>query len=342
MRATMSQIAKIAKVSRGTVDRVLHNRSGVSDEVRKRVSLVAEQLNYKPNIIGKALAGYGNKRTIGVILTPEDNPFIDDVKKGIFQAYEEIRDFGFQLDCIPMKSNDPNELAALINGQLEKNVSAIAIPTFEHEGVRDAIRKANGRNIAIATFISDLPGIERICFIGHDLERGGRVAGELMGKIINGAGKVAILSGPQCMTAHNQRIKGFTDEISENYTGIGIVELVDILDQDAIGYRQAKTILQKHDDLAGIYITGGGVQGICRAIKEMNKGRVVRVVCFDLVPQTKELVKEGIIDFVIGQDQFFEGYKPVMVLAEYLLSKSLPKTDVIHTKVDIRVRWNID
>ena len=184
MRVTLNQIAEMANVSRGTVDKVLHNRPGVSDAVRERVKRVAEELHYVPNMIGKALATCKKQRVIAVILTMEDNPFIVELKKGVIKAYEEIRDYGFVLDIRAMKTNEPAELAAILHELLENGVDAIALPTFEGEGVRCEIQNAYDKGIPVVTFISDLPGIQRLCFIGHDIERGGRVAGALMGRIV--------------------------------------------------------------------------------------------------------------------------------------------------------------
>ena len=56
MAATIKDIADIAKVSRGTVDRVLNNRGRVKPEVEVRVRQVAESLGYKPNGAAKTFS----------------------------------------------------------------------------------------------------------------------------------------------------------------------------------------------------------------------------------------------------------------------------------------------
>ena len=53
MRVTLKQIAELANVSRGTVERVINDKPGVRDEVRKRVKEIAEELDYRPNIFAK-------------------------------------------------------------------------------------------------------------------------------------------------------------------------------------------------------------------------------------------------------------------------------------------------
>ena len=55
MAVTAQQIAELAGVSRGTVDRALHNRGRVNPEVAAEIHKIAAELGYKPNLIGQAL-----------------------------------------------------------------------------------------------------------------------------------------------------------------------------------------------------------------------------------------------------------------------------------------------
>lgn len=74
MAVTVKQIAELANVSRGTVDRVLNNRSGVSEATRQKVLKIAKELHYEPNFLAKALVSKKESLKIGVILTPDYNP----------------------------------------------------------------------------------------------------------------------------------------------------------------------------------------------------------------------------------------------------------------------------
>ena len=81
MAVTVKQIAELANVSRGTVDRVLNNRSGVSEATRQKVLKIAKELHYEPNFLAKALVSKKESLKIGVILTPDYNPFIHDIHR---------------------------------------------------------------------------------------------------------------------------------------------------------------------------------------------------------------------------------------------------------------------
>ena len=53
MSVTIKQIAELANVSRGTVDKVLNNRPGVKEETKNKILQIAKELNYQPNFLGE-------------------------------------------------------------------------------------------------------------------------------------------------------------------------------------------------------------------------------------------------------------------------------------------------
>lgn len=342
MRVTIRKIADIARVSRGTVDKVLNNRPGVSDEVRKKVMEIATALEYKPNIAGKALANQKKPLLIGVIIPPDTNPFFNEIKNGIDTAYQELKDFGLEIDCQVMKGLDPKEQLSIMNYLVDKGISALALAAIDHRIIGEAIDKMADDKIPVVTFNSDLTGSKRICFVGQDLVKSGRVAGELMGKILLGRGKVAVITGSHNILAHNQRIEGFKAVMRDEFPEIEVVDIIENLDQDSLSFEFTVAILEKHADLTGIYITAGGVSGVGKAVKFAGKGHTIKIISYDFVPDTVELVKEGIIDFTIGQDPFIQGYKPIKILSDYLFYGQPPLTEFFATKVDIRIKENID
>ena len=91
---TIKDIADLAGVSRGTVDRVLNNRGAVSPETAEKVLEIVRALDYRPNKAGIALAAQKKKYRIGVILFSEHNPFFDEVMEGVRKKAAELQDYG--------------------------------------------------------------------------------------------------------------------------------------------------------------------------------------------------------------------------------------------------------
>lgn len=87
MGITIKDVAKAANVSPSTVSRVLSESPRISDETKKKVMDIVEELNYHPNVVARGLANKVTK-VIGVILTSEvedlyKNPFFIQVMAGI-------------------------------------------------------------------------------------------------------------------------------------------------------------------------------------------------------------------------------------------------------------------
>ena len=85
-RITVKDIATLAGVSKGTVDRVLHNRGEVSEASREKVMKIARQIGYKPNVHASLLAS--QKKFLMACMIPEYVPgeYWDLVAKGLTAA----------------------------------------------------------------------------------------------------------------------------------------------------------------------------------------------------------------------------------------------------------------
>ena len=103
MSPTIRSIADAARVSRGTVDRVLNDRPGVSPEVRERVQALALDLGYKPNLAGRSLALHKNPLRIGFLLHHGRDPLFREMREGVDAVAAELADFGVQVDCRVME-----------------------------------------------------------------------------------------------------------------------------------------------------------------------------------------------------------------------------------------------
>ena len=95
----VKEIARRANVSIATVDRVLHNRKGVSKQTKEKILGIIEELNYEPNLLAQRLASRKILRLATLI--PEiskETSFWDAPLKGIEQADKEIKQFGIIID----------------------------------------------------------------------------------------------------------------------------------------------------------------------------------------------------------------------------------------------------
>ncbi|VBB05750.1 Hypothetical protein LUCI_0961 [Lucifera butyrica] len=339
MKVTLKQIAEIAGVHRATVDKVLHDRDGVSDEVRKKVKKIINELGYRPNIIGKALACQNKPLVIAVVLLKVDA--LEEIKAGIEEAYGELKNFGLEIEYY-LTNNFAAEQVNAINLLKDKKIAGVIISPLNDVSIKNAINELIDKGIAVVTINSDIPESQRLCFVGQDMMMAGRVAGKLMGEILNGEGKVAVITGSHNLLCSSERKNAFETVITDSYPGIEIIETIETYEQRIVAFQKTLSLLETVNDLNGIYITCGSVNEVGKAVRLMNKTKEIKIISFDLYPEIVELVKEGVINFTIGQDLFGQGYKSTKVLFEYLFFNKSPEAEHIKTAIDIRLKENID
>ncbi|HBR01008.1 MAG TPA: LacI family transcriptional regulator [Ruminiclostridium sp.] len=341
MAVTIRKIAEKAGVSRGTVDKVLNNRYGVSDEVREQIQRIASELGYKPNLAGKALAYQKKRIKIGIIIVDKNDQVFQDIYKGARQAYLELRDFGLSVDFCLMDTDSVEEQVHCIDKFSESGISALVITPLNDTAIKNSLKRLNEAGIKIVTINTDIMDIDRLCFIGQDLEKSGRIAGFLMGKLLPDGGEVAVITGEDKYKALNERIVGFTDIIKEEYSNIKIVETVRNISNAMEAYEKTVKLFENYRNLKGVYITTAKhMAAIGKAIRS-KKRYDLEYICNDTVPEIVHLINEKIVSFTITQDPFNQGYLPLKILFDYFFQNKMPELEHIYTNLEIVTKENL-
>ncbi|MCD8015726.1 MAG: LacI family DNA-binding transcriptional regulator [Lachnospiraceae bacterium] len=337
MSATIKQIAELADVSRGTVDKVLNNRPGVKPATREKVLQIAKELNYTPNFLGKALVQSKSPLKLGIILTGDYNPFIQDMIEGIQSAQDEFRPFGLEITTKILTTIDPDEQLGMINSLVDQHVTGLAVFPIDAPQIKERLNQLENNHIPIITFNSRVHDIHDLCFIGQNHYKGGRTAAELMGKVIPGFRKVGVIISSRKLSCHQDRLKGFTEQLKEDTPAMEILEVRENQDRWEDAFQITQEYCGKYPEMNAIYITGGGVAGVGDALDAAGKAGQIHVICHDLTPGSIRLLKNGTVDFVLGQSPVNQGYQIVKVLFEYCMKKITPlKTIDIPITISIK------
>ncbi len=153
--ATIKEIAALAGVSRGTVDRVLNNRGSVNPITAEKVREIAKALNYKPNKAGLALAAQKKKVKLGVILFSTDNPFFADVLKGVNEKAQDLAGYNCTVLVKQIPINVDAQLRA-IDELLQEEVSGIALAPQNDDRIRLRINTLYEQGIPVVTLNTDI------------------------------------------------------------------------------------------------------------------------------------------------------------------------------------------
>lgn len=338
---TIRAIATAANVSRGTVDKVLNSRPGVSQEVRDKVRKIAEDLGYKPNLAGKALAFQKKDIRIGIIITTTRDKLFADVLIGIQQAVNEFRGFGIEFDIMEMATTEISEQVKAIQTLAAKGIAGLAIVPYDHDDIRQALLRLNDQGIPIVTYNTDISGINRLCYVGQNSRKSGRVAGDLMLKLLPQGGKVVCVNGPEQFKSLHERLAGFKSFLKQECPNLEIVEIIQNFNDNTVSYVKMNTYLQSGKPINGVFVIGSGVSGVGDAIRDHQR-RDIRFIAYDKLPDTQKQIKEGLIDFTITQEPRMQGYLPVKILFDYCFYGHNPASKNLYTKTEIRTRENIE
>ncbi len=341
MSVTIRDIAELANVSRGTVDKVLNHRPGVKEETRKKVMAIAKELNYQPNFLGKALVQSQEPLKIGIILTPEYNPFVQEMIKGVRQAESEFSVFGIQVSIKMPFSLEPAEQISILNELEREKVAGIAILPLNDPMVISKVNSLVQSGIAVIGFNSKVQGMNEFCFVGQDHWKGGRTAAGLMSKVLPEPGRIGIIISSYSLSCHQDRLGGFREKCQESGNTMEIVEIQENQDRKEDAFRITMEYCNHYPDLKGIYITGGGIAGVGRALDLVRPDHKIHVICHDLVSDSRQLLENDVIDFVIHQNPNLQGYQLVKIMFERLVKKIKPDPPCYEIPIDILTQDSI-
>lgn len=337
--ATIKEIAALAGVSRGTVDRVLNHRGSVNPQTEQKIRQIMQSLDYKPNKAGIVLAAQKKNLKLGVVLLGKGNPFYDEVLDGVRDKAAELESYNCNVLIRQTEYSLSQQLDA-IDELLAEGINGLAISPYNDTAVRARINELYELGIPVVTLNTDIINSRRLAYVGSNFFRSGETAAGLMRLMTHGEVAVGIISGSQDILCHTERIAGFRSVV-RSCPNIAIAGTITNRDDDEESYAQTSRLLQMHPEINALYFTAGGVYGGCRAVTDSGRSQSMTVISNDIVSTTREYMENGLIAASICQQPYVQGYKPLTLLFSYLTTGEQPSTEYHYVEVDIRIRQNL-
>jgi LacI family transcriptional regulator len=340
MAVTIKEIAAATGVSRGTVDRVLHNRKDVNPDVAQQIRELADKMGYIPNRAGKILAARKQQIRFGCMLPDEGNPFFDKVIDGFRRAESELKDYGVTVDIIHLRGFNVQTHIDAIKKMAAAGYNGICLTTLDVPEIQKEIYTITQRGTPVVSVNTDIPDSGRICYVGTDYIKAGRTAAGMLSLISKEKQKILIVSGSFQIRGHNERIRGFKSGLEDHRIAYDIVDTVEAFDDNEDSYKLTRDILLKHPEITSIFVVAGGVPGAYRAVKELDRNKII-ILAFDELPEIKQAMKEGGIGFTIGQEPELQGYTGVMRLFSWLMEEGKKQSYDYITQTIIKIADNM-
>ncbi|WP_277182294.1 LacI family DNA-binding transcriptional regulator [Caballeronia sp. BR00000012568055] len=303
-RPTLQSVADAAGVSPATVDRVFNGRLLVREATALRVIEAAERIGYHGAGLMRdrlrAKLGERNERyTLGFCLQKRADPFYQTFARILTETASRHEPERCSAVIEYMDELDPASIARTLVS-LGEQVDALGVVAVDHPHVTAAIESLHAQGKPTVTLLSDLSAPLRAGYIGVDPRKSGRTAAWAVSRLNQRkTGTVGVFVGTPRYLGQESCEISFRSYLREHAPGLRVLDTQINLEDKQLAYEATLAMLARHDDLAGIYVPGGGVGGVIRALREEALGRRIVTVCSDLMPDRYEALVDGVIDLVI-------------------------------------------
>lgn len=317
-RPTIADVAAAAEVSVATVDRVLNRRHPVREATARRVLEAAESLGYHATPLLRARVQAQQKTCrMGFLLQRESSPFYQQLASHLEAAAQGLAgresrpliEFVGELDAVRIVERLQS---------LSRRVDALAVVSVDHPRVTEEIERLHREGIPTFTLLSDLSASLRAGYVGLDARKAGRTAAWAITRLARKPGAVAIFVGSHRYLDHDTREISLRSYLREFAPDFRLLEPLVDLEQPAVAYDAALTLLKRHPELVGIYSAGGGTDGIIQALVEAGRSEDVVVVCNELTPSIRSALIDGVVDLVIATPTVALAERTVRVMLDAL------------------------
>lgn len=346
MRVTIKDIAKLAGVSRGTVDRALNNRGKISEVKRKRILKIANELGYEKNLIASTLA-HNKVLDVAVVLPNiKNDAFWEGPRIGIEKSQRFIKHYGivttfYDFDIFDVKSF----CDALEKAIHEKPNAILTAPVYLNE-TNQYLQIAQHNNIPFFTINTELTHDDILCYIGQNSFQCGYLAGKLFDINLGKGGEIMIITlGHDSKNAKHihDKIEGLNQYNIEHNCNYSIKAVqIEKFQNNSILESFQNDILTNHQNLKGILFSNSRAHLMLNSNAFADKiPKDISILGFDLLKENIELLKSNKIDFLINQDPIKQGYLGMInILNHFIYKKDIAKRQYI--PVDIVVKENVE
>jgi LacI family transcriptional regulator len=293
-RPTVHDLARHARVSLATVDRVLNGRPGVRAQTITRVQQAIDELGYSRDTNAATLARKKPHRFV-FLLPQSDTQFLASLIAAIEEAAAAHSAFRATIEIVQAPMRTPEDASYAIRSLDTEALDGLAIMAPETPSIRDAVLNLRKQGISVVPIVTDLPNAGCKHFVGINNVAAGRTASLLLGGFLNGkTGTVAVIGGYAMSRDFVDRRLGFDQVMRERFPNLRVLPTVEGSDDAQRVERLAGQLLRQSDDLVGIYLAAAGTSGLMAALQEHGheKGGV-KVIAHDLTRAAREGLVEA-------------------------------------------------
>ncbi|MQB46135.1 LacI family DNA-binding transcriptional regulator [Rhizobium sp. ICMP 5592] len=325
-RPTIADLAKAANVGVSTVDRVLNGRDPVRAQTAEQVLQAAERIGFHGSTaIRRRIENEKPTRKFGFLLQQSHRKLYQMWGQSLAKATEAYRDAHGRSIVRFVDDLTPDNVAANLE-KLGREVDAVAIVASDQPKINHAIDALEAEGVPVFTLISDMTAPGRAGYVGTDNLKKGRTAAWFIANMCREPGPVAVFVGTHRYLSQDMCEMGFRSYFRESGADFPMLETMATQEEANVGYELTLNLLKTTPNLAGLYVAGGGITGVMRALREHGgpaAGRII-VVAHELTNETRAGLADGVIKAVLSHPTKLMADTLVQAMAEAVSSHRSP------------------
>ena len=293
---------------------------------------------------GPAASGK-KKLTIAVIPKGTTHEFWKSIHAGSNKAASELSAQGNEVEVIwkgPLREDDREQQIQVVEGFTSQGMDGIVLAPLDNRALVRPVEDAKRAGVPTVIIDSALESDAIVSFVATDNRKGGVLAADRLGQLLNGKGKVLVLRYAEGSASTTDREEGFLGEIKQKFPGIELVST----DQYAgatrdTAKRASENLLNRFgDEVQGIFTPNeSATAGMLLALQDIGKAGKVTFVGFDASQVFIDAINANQLHGIVVQNPFNMGYLGVRSIVDHLQGKPVEKR--IDTGVTMVTRDNL-
>lgn len=340
----IADIARMAGVSPGTVDRVIHNRGRVSKANLEKIQAVLEKVNYRPNVMARSLAIKKQYHILAIIPSFSPGQYWEAISEGINKAARELELYNIYISQVFFNQYDVNSFNESSKRVMEEKPDGVLIATLFTESVNRFSIELDEKEIPYTYIDSNIRGNKQLAYFGTESRQCGLIAAKLLLEKVGKEGNILIAkianNGNSESTQRRNRQEGFYDYLNQSGYKGNVYQVELKLNDPAYNFTILDEIFSTNPAIKGFTI----FTSTCYLLGDYIKARKLEsaaLIGYDLVEKNRRLLSEGVITTLIAQRPEAQGYFGIKSISNHLLFNKIPEK-INLMPIDIIIRENLD
>lgn len=347
-KTTIIDVAVKAGVSKGTVDRVIHNRGYVSPESRARVDQAIEELGYRPNMYASLLSRKGEKTIAILIPQATKDEYWGLLYDGLMRSESDLNSLGFVIRTFNYDQYDEESFKTAADSLFESKPSGVIFPPLFKEKSFELATRLHESGIPYVYIDTKIEEDGHyLAYYGMPMYKSGRLCAMLLTEHcrpedLKQVATIRIIrdsSGKADPTA--LRREGFNDYIEEHFPSCDILNFfINPKDPSKIDERM-RVFFEQHPDIKHITMFNSRIH-LVKDYLESHPDPERRVIGFDHLRKNIEMLNNGSVDKLISQQSMLWGRLAANNLTNFILKQNVHERTDNYVHMDILSKLNID